>query len=143
MEGNRLYTVNELSKLFGINPKTAYYRLKAANLEPTRLPDKGKINYYDIGKAKEILIKPLARNPISEEPQTDAPEVQDMAEEFSDEGEVNEEINYTFEPPSEPPNYSGQCLNAEFIAILTEFFGFEGARRVLINNYGLKPWKVA
>lgn len=145
-------TIQELSKIFNINSKTATYRLKAAGFDGVQLAPRGITKYYDINEVRPILIKPTrhevktyyAEQPIVEEteyieqPQIKIDDTQ-PAEETENE---TESIDYNFEPPVEMPDRVGHELTAEMCAVLTEFFGFDGARNILVNNYGLKPWKV-
>lgn len=126
-------TIQELSKIFNINSKTATYRLKAAGFDGVQLAPRGRLKHYNINEVRPILIKPTrhevkayyAEQPIVEETENET-----------------ESIDYNFEPPVETPDRVGHELTAEMCAVLTEFFGFDGARNILVNNYGLKPWKV-
>lgn len=141
-------TMQELSKIFNINYKTAAYRLKAAGIGGTRLTHRGGKKYYDINEVRPVLIKPTCREVktyYAEQPITEEAEYIEQPQiEIEDTPQAeNEAIDYLFVPPDETPDRSGHELTAEMCAVLTEFFGFEGARSVLINNYGLKPWKVA
>ena len=125
-------TIRELGRIFNLNPKTVTYRLKAAGIKGKQLT-KFKVHYFDINEVQEFLSTPLKRELIN---------TSETGMVTASEGETNEEINYTFEPPNEPPERFNHILTVEFMAALTEFFGFEGARYILINNYGLKPWKM-
>ena len=127
-------TIRELGRIFNLNPKTVTYRLKAAGIKGKQLT-KFKVHYFDINEVQEFLTTPLIREAANNDPEMNTAAV--------DAGEKGGEINYTFEPINVLPDRAGQILTVEFMAALTEFFGFEGAQNILINNYGLKPWKVA